>query len=126
MKKRLIRLTEGDLHRIVKESVRRIMNEVRDDSISDEEWDEIDNAYNDSGLGDDRQVSRDLEKDFSSLDWEDEQLRSRGDSIQNSHPQVDSGQGAFLSTRLWPAAPESFRRKYLDKLAKNSKKIKGF
>ena len=31
--KQRVRLTEGDLHRIVKESVRRIINELSDDTI---------------------------------------------------------------------------------------------
>jgi hypothetical protein len=37
MAKKLIRLTESDLHRIVKESVKKVLKEAREGSISDEE-----------------------------------------------------------------------------------------
>lgn len=49
MNKKLIRLTEGDLHRIVKESVNKVLNEWGADSP--EEWDmkakKYGNTYND-------------------------------------------------------------------------------
>ena len=49
MNKKLIRLTEGDLHRIVKESVQRILNEVEDldldNVMSQEEEDRRNREY---------------------------------------------------------------------------------
>jgi len=53
--KRKIRLTEGDLHRIVKESVKRILRETENtDSIySDEDFDEYGNRVDGPDFGDD-------------------------------------------------------------------------
>ena len=49
MAKRLIRLTEGDLHRIIRESVRRI---IREDEITGEPGeDEVHDMYHDTTTG---------------------------------------------------------------------------
>lgn len=42
MNKKLIRLTEQDLHRIIKESVNKILNEMYDDSIANRKRFELD------------------------------------------------------------------------------------
>ena len=39
--KRTIRLTESDLHRVIKESVRRILKEYIDYSETNQAWDEL-------------------------------------------------------------------------------------
>jgi len=48
MTKKIIRLTEGDLHRIVKESVNRILSEIEvpnlDKASSDNFWDIVDSG----------------------------------------------------------------------------------
>ena len=63
MNKKLIRLTENDLHRIVKESVNKILREAVDGNLyglrkmqGEELYDDIDNSL--SQLGDDVYVSR--------------------------------------------------------------------
>ena len=125
MAKKIIRLTEGDLHRIVKESVNRILKEVRDNSISDEEWDEINQDYLDSGFAnDDPNSKKDLENELGYLDWEREELRDKGDSAQSRiHPQVDSNYGRFHSVHVYPGGP--FHRAYLKRGADNIKKYYG-
>ena len=55
MEKKLIRLTEGDLHRIIKESVNKILNEVYQDNngtFQDIDYSDIqNNAYTDTRTG---------------------------------------------------------------------------
>ena len=46
MNKKLIRLTEGDLHRIVKESVKDILKENNELNIVDEIWRAVSSADN--------------------------------------------------------------------------------
>ena len=48
--KRLVRLTEGDLHRIVKESVKRILKETKD--TPDDVYDEDEYSDDDNDFGD--------------------------------------------------------------------------
>ena len=92
MAKKLIRLTESDLHRIVKESVKRILREEdRDDSIDD--WQNIYSSYYDSGLGNDEpdNMAKKFETDmaFAEDDYRRKKLRGIGNRMQDEHPQVN-------------------------------------
>lgn len=73
MAKKIIRLTESDLHTIVKKAVNRVLRETRDSSISDEEWKDIDDAYNKSGLWHDNpslDKEDDMDKMFSDVEYD--------------------------------------------------------
>ena len=51
MKKKVIRLTEGDLHRIVKESVKRALKESQYNSAIDDFYSEEDSMGNQGEVG---------------------------------------------------------------------------
>ena len=91
--KKVIRLTESDLHRIVKESVNRILKEVRDDSIDDSDWQDIYSSYYDSGLGNDEpdNMAKKFETDmtFAEDEYNGKKLRDIGNRMQDNHPQVN-------------------------------------
>jgi hypothetical protein len=96
MKRKLIRLTEGDLHRIVKESVKRILKEARDNSIDDEEWEDIDNAYDKSGLWHDNpslDKEDDMDKMFSDVEYdpseEDKWLDNLHTDFEIGNPNIE-------------------------------------
>ena len=94
MTKKIIRLTENDLHRIVKESVKRILREEdRDDSIDDYDWQDIYSSYYDSGLGKDEpnNMAKKFETDmtFDEDDYYRKKLRGIGNRMQDEHPQVN-------------------------------------
>ncbi|MBO6181797.1 hypothetical protein J6O86_08950 [bacterium] len=89
-RKQVVRLTESDLHRIVKESVKKVLREVRDNTISDEEWDDINNAYNDSGLWRDSpslDKKDDMDKMFSDVEDAYDADDKEWDEFMAYHPE---------------------------------------
>ena len=101
MAKKIIRLTENDLHKVVKWSVKRILKEVRDNSINNEEWKDIDDAYHKSGLWHDSpslDKKDDMDRMFSDAeydpseedkDWDEFEARYSKHGIGN-HNLVDN------------------------------------
>ena len=76
MNKKLIRLTESDLHRIVKESVRKILKETEGVDDYDPRLD--DGAYLSSGWLSDLLEAIDKEEHTESMNGRQPQLRAEG------------------------------------------------
>lgn len=73
--KRRIRLTESDLHRIVKEAVRRTITEITDDTVNSAAFKSLDKWRNTSskyGQNDPRTQRAKEQHDFFNKSWNDE------------------------------------------------------
>jgi S-ribosylhomocysteine lyase LuxS involved in autoinducer biosynthesis len=71
MNKKLIRLTESDLHRIVKESVKRILRENKDTNVKVRIIHDPNGAYDDGDVDDANNIIQTY-LDTSSEEWHEE------------------------------------------------------
>lgn len=96
--KKIIRLTESDLHRIVENSVKRIIREYSDDPVQRQQeldaWDEYDNM-NKRDMGED-EYNAELDRNLNTNDWRD----MASAYSQMDDPMIRKIHGSTLNDRM--------------------------